>query len=69
MIGWFALDYKPLVMLWSFPQGLFFPERMTSLDFWDMYFAIFDVFSKYLGLDLRLAVRNGKKYLRLAVSG
>ena len=51
------------------PAGAFFPEKMTSLDFLDMHFIIFDVFSQYLELDLRLAVRKCKKYSRLAVSG
>ena len=38
MIGWFGLDYKPLKMLWSVPQGFFFPEKMTSLEIVDMSF-------------------------------
>ena len=57
MIGWFGLDYKPLKMLWSVPQGLF-SEKMTSLDILDMSSIIFDVFSQYLELDEWLAVRN-----------
>ena len=36
----------------------FFPEKMTSLEILDMYLIIFDVFSQYLRLDQRLAVRN-----------
>jgi len=40
------------------PAGAFFPEEMTSLDFGDMSFIIFDVFGQYLELDWRLAVRN-----------
>ena len=55
MIGWFGLDYKPLEMLWT---GAFFPEKMTSLEILDMSFILFDVFSQYLELDSRLAVRN-----------
>ena len=51
------------------PAGAFFPEKMTSLDFLDMSFIMFDVFNKYLELDKQLAVRNIKKYSRLAVSG
>ena len=51
------------------PAGASFPEKMTSLEILDMSFIIFDVFSQYLELILRLAVRNIKKYSRLAVSG
>ena len=57
MIGWFGLDYKPLKMLWSVPQG-FCPEKMTSLEILDMSFSICYVFSQYLELDWRLAVRS-----------
>ena len=58
MIGRFVLDYKPWTMLWSVPQVFFFPKKMTSLEIVDMYLIIFDVFSQYLRLSQRLAVRN-----------
>ena len=32
------------------PAGAIFPEKMKSLDFLDMSFIIFDVFSQYLEL-------------------
>jgi hypothetical protein len=40
----------PLAMLWSVPQGLFFSDKMTSLDILDMYFVKFDDFRQYLVL-------------------
>ena len=33
MIGWFGLDYKPWKMLWSVPQGLFFPIKLRPWNF------------------------------------
>ena len=51
MIGWLGLDYKPQEMLWSAPQGLFVPKKMTSLEILDMSFIICDDFSQYLELD------------------
>ena len=49
MIGWFGLDYKPLKMLWSVPQGLFCSEKMMSLDLLDLHFVFFYiVFDQYL---------------------
>ena len=51
------------------PAGAFFPKKMTSMDLFDMSFIIVDIFSQYLELDYRLAVRNIKKYVWLAVSG
>ena len=40
------------------PAGAFFPEKMTSLEILDMSFITSDVFSQYLELDYRLAVRS-----------
>ena len=39
--------FQPLCDVWAFPQ-VFFSEKMTSLDFFDMYFTIFDINSQYL---------------------
>ena len=59
-------------MVWAWLQALedvverpaeaFFPKKMTSLEMLDMSFIIFDVFSQYLELISRLAVRNIQGY-------
>ena len=46
------------------PQGPFFSEELTSLDFLDMRFIILFVILVYIWVSA-----SGKKYLRLAVSG
>ena len=40
--------YQPLCDVLAFPQGLFFSEKMTLLENFDMYLMIFDINSQYL---------------------
>ena len=45
MIGWFGLDYQSLTTLWSVTQVFVSAEKMTFLDFPDMYVDMFVVIS------------------------
>jgi hypothetical protein len=39
--------YKLFAMLWSFPAGFLFSQKMTFLDIFDMYLMIFNIFDHH----------------------
>ena len=45
------------------PAGAFFSEKMTSLDFFDMFLVIFDINSQYLVRFSRYLAKNGAPHM------